>query len=51
MYLRYYVLGFAAHFIILDDDFDSEDAGYDYDHYNFMGYGIDFKECADEFYD
>ena len=51
MYLRYCVLGFAAHSIISGDNSNSEDAGYDYDRYDFMGYGTDFEECADEFYD
>ena len=51
MCLRYCVLGFAAHSNILGDDSDCEDDSYDYDRYYFMGYGTDFKECADEFSD
>ena len=45
------VLGFAAHSNISGDDSGCEDDGYDYDHYDFLGYGTDFEECADEFSD
>ena len=42
----------TAHSIIIGDDSGSEDACYDDDdHYDFMGYGIDFEECANQFYD
>ena len=48
MCLRYYVLGFAAHSNISGD---GEDDGYDYDRYDFLGYGTDFEECADKLFD
>ena len=51
MCLRYCVLGFAAHSNISGDDSDCEDDSYDYDRYDFLGYGMDFEECADEFSD
>ena len=51
MCLRYCVLGFAAHFIISSDNSDCEDDGYDYDCYDFLGYGMDFEEYADELSD
>ena len=51
MCLCYCVLGFTAHSIISGDDSDFKDAGYDYDRYDFLGYGTDFEECADEFSD
>ena len=51
MCLCYCVLGFAAHSNISGDDSDCEDDDYDYDRYDFMGYGTDFEECADEFSD
>ena len=52
MCLRYCVLGFAAHFIIYVVDCDSKDDYFiDDDCYDYLGYGIDFKECADEFFD
>ena len=53
MCLCYYVLGFAAHSTILGVDCDSEDdCCFDDDnHYDFLGYGIDFEECADELCD
>ena len=44
MCLRYCVLGFPAHSNISGDDSDCEDDGYDYDRYDFMGYGTDFEE-------
>ena len=51
MCLRYCILGFATRFIISGDDLDYEDTGYDYDRYDFLGYGTDFEECADELSD
>ena len=51
MCLCYYVLGFATHSNISGDDSDCEDGNYDYDRYDFLGYGTDFEECADEFSD
>ena len=51
MCLCYYVLGFAAYSNISGDDLDGEDDGDDYDRYDFLGYGTDFEECADEFSD
>ena len=51
MCLRYCVLGFAAHSVISGDDLDFEDIGYDYDRYDFLGYGTNIEECADEFSD
>ena len=36
MCLRYCVLGFTAHSIISGDDSHYEDAGYDYDRYDFL---------------
>ena len=50
MCLQNCVLGFAAHSIFLGDDSDSEDLGYDYNRYDFMGYDMNFKECADEYF-
>ena len=47
MYLRYYVLGFAAHSIILGIDcVSNDDCFMDDDCYVLMGYGTDFEECA-----
>ena len=51
MCLCYCVLGFAAHYDISGDDSDCEDDSYDYDRYDFLGYGTDFKKCADELSD
>ena len=51
MCLCYYVLGFAAHSNISGDDSDCEDDNYDYDRYDFLGYGMDFEECANELSD
>ena len=51
MCLRHCVLGFTAHSIISDDDSNFEDAGYDYDRYDFLGYDTDFEECAHKFSD
>ena len=52
MCLRYYVLGFAAHFIISGADCLSDnDCFMDDDRYVFMGYGTDFDEYTDQFYD
>ena len=51
MYLCYCVLGFAAHSNISGDDFDCKDDGYDYDRYDFLGYGTDLEEYVDEFSD
>ena len=51
MCVRYYVLGFAAHSIISGDDSNYEDVWYDYDRYDFLGYGMDIEECADELSD
>ena len=51
MCLHYCVLGFTAHSNISGDDSDCEDDAYDYDRYDFMGYGTDFEECADELSD
>ena len=51
MCLCYCVLGFAAHSIVSGDDSDFEDVGYDYDCYDFLGYGMNFEDCADEFFD
>ena len=52
MCLRYCVLGFAAHSIISGVDCLSvDDCFLDDDGYDFMGYGTDFEECADEFSD
>ena len=45
------VLGFAAHSNISGDDSDCKDDGYDYDRYDFMGYGTDLEECADGLFD
>ena len=52
MCLRYCVLGFAAHSFISGVDYTSDDDCYvdDEDRYDYMGYGIDFEECADEYY-
>ena len=48
MCLRYCVLGFAAHSIISAVDcLSDEDYCMDDDHYDFMGYGTNFDECAD----
>ena len=49
MCLCYCVLGFAAHSFISGDDSDCEDSGCDYDRYDYMGYGTDLEEYADEF--
>ena len=51
MCLCYCVLGFVAHSNISGDDSDCEDDSYDYDRYDFLGYGTDFEECADELSD
>ena len=52
MCLRYCVLGFAAHSIILGVDCDSDDTCFDEDdRYDFLGCGTDFEGCADQFYD
>ena len=52
MCLRYCVLGFTAHSFILGVDCASDDncCDGDEDHYDYLGYGTDFEECADEFY-
>ena len=50
MCLCYYVLGFAAHSIILGVDSDCEYPS-DVDPYDYLGYGIDFEECTYELYD
>ena len=49
MCLRYCVLGFAARFIISSVDSDRE-YPFDVDPYDYMGYGTDFEESADEYY-
>ena len=51
MCLCYCVLGFAAYSNISGDDSNCEDSGCDYDIYDFMGYGTDLEEYADEFFD
>ena len=52
MCLCYYALGFVAHSIILGVDRDSDDNCFmDDDHCDFLGYGIDFEECINEFCD
>ena len=44
-------IGFIAHSIISGDDSSSEDACFDeYDHYDFLGYGTDYEEYANEVY-
>ena len=52
MCLCYCVLGFAAHYFISGVDCVSDDDCYDdaEDRYDYMGYGSDFEECADEYY-
>ena len=44
------VLGFAAHSNISGDGSDC-DYPSDMDPYDYLGYGTDFEECADEFFD
>ena len=52
MCLRYCVLGFAAHSIILGVDCASDDDCYDDDEdcYDYLRYGTDYEESADEYY-
>ena len=52
MCLCYCVLGFAAHSFISGVDCVSDDDCYDdaEDRYDYLGYGSDFEECADEYY-
>ena len=52
MFTCYCVLGFAAHSFISGVNCASDDDCYvdDEDRYDFMGYGTDFEECADEYY-
>ena len=47
MCLCYCILGFAAHSIISGVDCASDD---DEDCYDYMGYGTDYEESADEYY-
>ena len=52
MCLRYCVLGFAAHSIISGADCGSDDACLDDDaRYDYLGYGTDYEESADEYSD
>ena len=52
MCLYYCILGFIAHFIILGVDCDSDDdCCFDEDRYNYMGYGTDLEEWANELID
>ena len=52
MCLCYCVLGFATHSIISSVDCDSNDDYLDDDdRYDYMGYGTDLEECANEFID
>ena len=50
--LRCCVLGFAAHSIISGIDCASDDdcCDDDEDRYDYLGYGTDYEECADEYY-
>ena len=52
MCLRYCVLGFAAHSIISGVDCASDDdcCDDDEDRYDYLGYGTEYEECADEYY-
>ena len=50
MCLCYYVLGFVAHSFILGTDCASDDDCLDdEDRYDYLRYGIDYEECADEY--
>ena len=52
MCLCYCVLGFAAHSIISGVDCDSkDDCCFDEDRNDYMGYGTDLEECANELID
>ena len=52
MYLRYCVLGFAAHSFISGIDCASDDDCLDDDdRYDYLGYGTDYEECANEYSD
>ena len=52
MCLCYCVLGFAAHSFFSGVDYASDDDCCDdvEDRYDYIGYGTDFEECADEYY-
>ena len=52
MCLRYCVLGFATHSIIsgVDCAFNVDCYDDDDDHYDYMGYGIDYAESTYEYY-
>ena len=52
MWLCCCVLGFAAHsFISGTDDASDDDFLDDEDRYDYLGYGTDFEECADDYCD
>ena len=50
MYLRYCVLGFAAHSFISGTDYAfDDDCLDDEDRYDYLGYDTDYEECANEY--
>ena len=51
MWLCYCVLGFAAHSFISDIDSDCDDCYDDEDRYDAWGYGSDYEESTEDYYE